>query len=319
MNPDVSILIVSYNTCEMTLACLESVYEQTQGVGFEIIVIDNDSNDGSPDAIARAYPQTTLIRSGGNIGFAAANNLAARHAAGTFLLLLNPDTIILDGGIQKALAFAEKESGAAIIGGRTYFCDGLLNSNSCHGYPTLWSMLCMGLGLSALFRRSRIFDPESLGAWPRNSIREVDAVTGCFLLIKRVLWEQLNGFDEAFFMYGEDTDLCWRAKNLGHKSMITPDAQLIHYGGASEKVRADKMIRLFSAKSRLFSKHWSPMWSSFGTIMLDAGSFLRMMAYLVLSRVQTHRVSRYQTWREIWTRRKEYHITPAEQAFRERR
>ncbi|HEX2973908.1 MAG TPA: glycosyltransferase family 2 protein [Tepidisphaeraceae bacterium] len=307
---DVSILIVSYNTREMTLACLRSVYEQTHGISFDVLVVDNDSHDGSAEAIAEQFPQARLIRPGKNIGFAAANNLAARQATGEYLLLLNPDTVILDGAIQKVLAFAKTHPEAGIVGGRTFFGDGSLNYNSCHGRPTPWSLLCMGLGLSSLFRRSRFFNPESLGAWKRDSVKAVDAVTGCFLLIRRDLWMHLEGFDESFFMYGEETDLCWRAREQGYKCLIDAEAKLIHYGGASEKVRADKMIRLFRAKTHLFQKHWNQHMVWFGVRMLDLWAFSRMVVLSVLRRIQPSRAEAYQAWQEIWRRRREFHITP---------
>src|SRR5690606_14326374 len=111
--------------------------------------------------------------------------------------------------------------------------------NSCHGRPTLWSLICLGTGLASLFRRSRCLNPESLGSWKRDSVREVDAVTGCFLLIGRELWNELGGFDESFFMYGEDTDLCLRSWAKGRPCLICPEAKLIHYGAQADRVRPD--------------------------------------------------------------------------------
>ncbi|MEO6436725.1 MAG: glycosyltransferase family 2 protein [Tepidisphaeraceae bacterium] len=301
-----SILIISFNTRELTLNCIRSVQEQTRGVKHEVMVIDNASNDGSADSIALAFPDVKLTRLTENIGFARANNLAASQAQGRYLLLLNPDTVILDGAVQKAVAFADANPRAGIVGGRTYFGDRRLNYNSCHGAPTPWSQFCKGLGLSALFRRSRLFDPESLGRWERDNVREVDAVTGCFLLIERKLWNELAGFDESFFMYGEDTDLCLRARQQGRVCMICPDCTLIHHGGQSEKVRADKMIRLFRAKAQLFRKHWSPAAARFGVSMLRTWAFTRMAALRVLSLLTPGRQGAYAQWREIYLRRDQY-------------
>jgi N-acetylglucosaminyl-diphospho-decaprenol L-rhamnosyltransferase len=304
---DVSILIISYNTVELTLECIESVYAQTRDISFEVIVLDNDSVDGSADAIARRFPQVKLFCPGENLGFARGNNLAARlGATGRYLLLLNPDTLILDGAIQKVVAFADQHPKAGIVGGRTFFDDGTLNYNSCHGRPTLWSLICLGTGLASLFRRSRWLNPESLGSWKRDTVREVDAVTGCFLLINRALWDELGGFDESFFMYGEDTDLCLRAWAMGRSCMICPDAKLIHYGAQSDRVRPDKMVRLFRAKSRLFWKHWSPRTAPWGVSALKMWAFTRMAAFQFLRQIQPSRDSAYVTWREIWDRRAEF-------------
>jgi N-acetylglucosaminyl-diphospho-decaprenol L-rhamnosyltransferase len=304
--PSVSILIVSYNTRELTLACLRSVYAQTQQVPYEVIVVDNTSSDGSADAIAAEFPRAQLIRLDENIGFARANNVAARHATGDYLLLLNPDTVVLDGAVQKVVAFAAARGDNEIVGGRTFFGDGTLNSTSCHGRPTPWSMMCQAVGLTAVFRGSDFFNPEALGSWPRDCVREVDAVTGCFLLISRRLWEQLGGFDEAFFMYGEETDLCLRAKPLGAKCVICPEATLVHYGGQSEKVRSDKMVKLFKAKVQLARRHWRPGTAWFATAMLRLWALTRLVAFRAASAGNNAHRTGYETWRDVWRRRTEY-------------
>jgi N-acetylglucosaminyl-diphospho-decaprenol L-rhamnosyltransferase len=306
MQCDVSIIVVSFNTRMLTLDCLRSVYAQTSGISFEVIVVDNASSDRSADAIAREFPQVRLLPLTENVGFARANNLAAKDAKGRFLLLLNPDTVVLDGAIQKALAFARSCDGPCIVGGRTFRADGSLDHSSCHGRPTVWSLLCMGSGLSSIFRGNRVFDPESLGKWPRDTVRDVDAVTGCFLMISRDLWNQLGGFDEQFFMYGEDTDLCIRAWKLGARCINFPDARVIHYSGASEKIRPDKMIRLFQAKVQLFRKHWAPGTVWLGISMLRFWAFTRMTGLRMLRLLAGQYESSYQSWREIWRRSSEF-------------
>jgi GT2 family glycosyltransferase len=302
---DLSILVISYNTRALTLACLRSVYEQTKGLEFELFVLDNASSDGSADAIATEFTDVKLIRSEQNVGFARGNNVLAKECRGCFLLLLNPDTEIHHGAIQKALAFARIQPNASIIGARTFFADGSLNYNSCHGRPTPWSLFCMGAGLSSIFRRSRIFNPESLGGWRRDTIRRVDAVTGCFLLLSRDLWTRLNGFDESFFMYGEDTDLCLRARQIGSPCLICPDATLIHHGGQSEPIRADKMIRLFTAKRQLIFRHWPKILVWYGVMMLYLWAWTRMVGLRVANLLGISWGSGFAVWRDIWIRRRE--------------
>lgn len=128
---DVAILIISYNTRNLALACLKSVYEQTSGIDFEVLVVDNQSADGSAGTIAAEFPQVDLIRAPKNLGFAGGNNLAAKNSRGDWLLLLNPDTVVLDGAIQNMHAFAKTHLEASIFGGRTAFSDGSLNPKSC--------------------------------------------------------------------------------------------------------------------------------------------------------------------------------------------
>lgn len=302
-----TLIVVSYNTRDLTLACLRSVYERTRDLRFEVIVVDNASPDGSADAIAAEFPQVRLFALDENLGFAAANNFAARHATGEWLLLLNPDTVVLGSAIQRLHAFATLHSDAGIFGGRTVFADGSLNPKSCWGRPTPWSAFFAGIGLSAVFKGTRWFDPESLGGWARDTVRQVDIVTGCFFLLRRELWQRLGGFDPAFFMYAEEADLCLRARRLGLRCLICPEAEIIHYGGASEPVRADKIVRLFRAKAQLFQKHWSPPAARFGVWTLDLRAFTRLLAFAAAGLVQPRHAEAFRTWREIWRRRPEWH------------
>lgn len=300
---EISILIVSYNTSEMTLACLRSVFEQTRETRFEVIVVDNASTDGSAEAVAAEFAQVKLIRADTNLGFAAANKLAARHAVGEYLLLLNPDTVVLDRALEKLLAFARANMEVGIVGGRTLYADGTLNPTSCWSAPSLWSTCSRALGLAWIFHGSRLFDPEGMGYWQRDSVREVDIVTGCLLMIRHDLWEQLGGFDPAFFMYGEEFDLCMRAGKLGRKCLINPEATIIHYGSASESVRADKMVRLLKAKAQLFRKHWRPAAAWCGIQMLRFWAFSRMA---VGATVLRRDADAYDAWQCIWRRRGEW-------------
>ncbi len=305
-NPQLSILVVSYGTRDLTLECLSSVYRETGAVPFEILVVDNGSPDGSAAAIAASFPQVRLFALRENLGFGAANNLAARQATGKYLLLLNPDTVVLERAIQKLYDFAERHPEAGIIGGRTYSGAGVLDPTSCWGQPTPWSVFCRTMGLSALFKGHRWFDPEVLGDWDRDTVREVDIVTGCLLLIRKELWDRLQGFDPSFFMYGEEFDLCLRARKLGIRCLFCPDAEIIHYGGASATVQTDKLVRLFQTKRILYQQHWSPGAARFGEGMLRLWALSRMAAFMLLRLIRPVYVERYRTWRAVWRRRGEW-------------
>jgi GT2 family glycosyltransferase len=303
----VSVLIVSYNTREMTLACLRSLLNQTPGLPLEVRVVDNDSQDGSADAIAAEFPGVVLERSKVNLGFAAANNRAAAGAVGEYLLLLNPDTVVLDRAVERLVAFVESRPEAGIWGGRTVFADGRLNPTSCWARPTPWSLLCLGTGLSSVMRWSRVFNPEAYGGWQRDTVREVDIVTGCFLLIRRSLWERLGGFDRAFFMYGEEADLCLRARALGVRPVVTPEATIVHYGGASERVRADKLVRLLKAKALLVRRHcpFGTRW--FGLWMLAQWCLVHSVAWRIAGAAgASNAASSLEFWTAGWRRRREW-------------
>lgn len=267
--PHLSILVVSYNTKKLTLECLASVFEQTRRTPFELIVWDNASSDGSPEAIDEAYGnRVQLVKSDKNLGFAAANNRAAEIAIGDQLLLLNPDTVILNGAIDCLVAFSDRFPECGIWGGRTLFKDGSLNSSSCWGRQTVWSLFCQATGLSVAFKRTNVFNPEGMGGWNREGVRAVDIVSGCFLMIKSELWAVLGGFREEFFMYGEEADLCLRARKLGAQPTVTSEATIVHYGGASERVFADKLVRLLKAKRLLIDMHFPPIVRQVGSWLL---------------------------------------------------
>ncbi|MEM1097416.1 MAG: glycosyltransferase family 2 protein, partial [Planctomycetota bacterium] len=192
---DLSILIISFNTRELTLACLRSVFDHAVDAEIEVILWDNASSDGSADAVAEAFPQVRLVRCEENLGFGIANNRAAELATGDRLLLLNSDTEVDPGTLDRLLAFAEAHPQAGVIGGRTFFGDRTLNPTSVYGRPSLRAVACKGLGLSVIGRRSKWLNPESLGGWARDTARPVDIITGCFLMMRKPDWDQLGGFD----------------------------------------------------------------------------------------------------------------------------
>lgn len=306
--PDVSIIVVSYNTRDMTLECLRSVFRETRLINFEIIVIDNASVDGSADAIAAEFGgKVSLLVLPDNIGFAAGNNRAAATAKGKMLLLLNPDTVILSQALDHLYAFSKQYPQAGIWGGRTLFADLSLNPASCWSRQTLWSLFSQAVGLSSLFRKSSIFNAEGMGGWDRNGTREVDIVSGCFLLLKRDLWERLRGFREQFFMYGEEADLCLRARDFGVRPMVSSAATIIHYGGASEKIRADKIVRLLRARVLLVYFHFPLLTRWIAGWFLNLWPTSRYLAHFFLARFGSHSSQeKADVWKEVMQRKHEW-------------
>lgn len=303
---DVSVIVVSYNTRDLTRACLASLYDQTREASFETLVVDNASADGSADMVAREYPRARLYRLEENIGFAPANNLAAADARGDFLLLLNPDTVVLDGAVDRLVEFARRTPGAGIWGGRTVFEDGSLNATSCWGPQSAWSNLSRGLGLGAIFKGTRLFDPESLGWWGRDSAREVATISGCFFLIGASLWRELGGFDPRFIMYGEEVDLCIRARARGARPTFTPDATIVHLGGRSEAIKGDQIVRQFVARARLMRKHFSPIGARVGLFGLDMWAMGKSLRASIGARLGHNGDAERALWREIVARRHEW-------------
>jgi hypothetical protein len=308
MTPVFSILVISYNTRDMTLACLRSIVAQTQ-TPHEILVLDNASTDGSAAAIAAEFPGITLLAEMQNHGFARANNIAARQARGEFLLLLNPDTLVLDGALDRLMAFAQRVPEARIWGGRTVFADGSPNPASCWRRMDLWNLFCRATGLTGIFRDSPLFNSEAYGGWDRMSERDVDIVTGCLLLISRTDWERLGGFDPAFFMYAEEADLCLRARRaIDARPRVTPEVVIVHHGGASETVRADKMVRLLRAKRELIRRHF-PVWQQpVAKALFDVVPVSRSIAFDVIAglSLRSNAAESADVWTEVWKRRTEW-------------
>ena len=302
MSLDVSIVIVTYKCREAARDCLASIYETTSGVDFEVIVLDNASEDGTVEMVRSDFPDVRVIASPENLGFAAGCNAAAAEAGGDFVFLLNPDTVLHDGTVAHLVEFARSRPENGVYGGRTLRPDGELDPGSCWAAPSLWSLVCFATLLTTAFRGSRFFDPEAMGGWKRDSVREVDIVTGCLLFVTRSRWEELGGFDLRFFMYGEDADFSLRARGMGLRPIVTPDAVVTHEVGVSSKAQADKLILLSSGKATLLRKHWHGLRLRAGLFLLAAGAGLR--ALLGFGRGRWGGSG--SAWRDVWRERRRW-------------
>lgn len=300
MKSDVAIVIVSYNSAGFIGACLESVIAARKSVRQQIIVVDNDSKDDTVEVIRRGFPEVELIVPGKNLGFAAGVNLGAKHADAEFVLLLNPDTVIVGNAVDTIVDFARKNPSNKLYGGRTLRPDGGLEPSSCWGSPTLWSMAMFGFGMSTLAPKNRWLDPESLGNWQRDSVREVGVITGCFLMTPKDVWDELGGMDERYFMYGEDVDFSIRARKLGARPVICPDAELVHEVGLCSETPVHKTMLLYRGKASLVRTHWHGPAKWLGLFFLTAGTGLRaMLSRLVKGDRESDAAGRWQTlWRD---------------------
>ncbi len=253
----VDIILVSYNTVDYTLRALASVYEQTQQSNFTIIVVDNNSSDDSVIQIKNNFPDIKLITSDRNLGFAGGVNLATSYATSEYILLLNPDTLVLNGAIDKLLQFAKKHPSNGIWGGITLNDDLSINTHNAWAEETITTLFFGAFALNRIFSQSCFFNHANYGCWKRDREKTVDILQGSFFLTSKQLWDKLEGLDDTFFMYAEEADYCYRAKQLGYQPIITPDSKIIHHGGGSEKNLSGKMIRLLSGKITFINKHHS--------------------------------------------------------------
>jgi len=304
MRAEVAIIIVSYNSEHHIEACLRSVLEQRRAVEQDVIVVDNASTDRTVAVVREKFPTVRLFTSPRNVGFAAANNLAAQQTESDYIFLLNPDTIVLDHAIDVLVEFARTNPGYGIYGGRTVKLDGKLEPSSCWGLPSLWSLAMFASGLSSLFPRNRLLDPESLGQWPRDTVREVGVITGCMLMAHRSAWEKLGGMDERYFLYGEDTDFSMRARQNGYRPVICPAARIVHEVGQSSATPTHKLLMLYRGKVCFFRTHYSGVFLQLTLGFLVAGVGLRSL----LSRLRTLRTPGpvSNDWPALWRVRREW-------------
>jgi GT2 family glycosyltransferase len=302
MKADVAIVIVSYNSAEFIGECLESVFAQRDHVTQQVIVVDNASKDNTVEFIRERFPEVELLVPGKNLGFAKGVTYGAAHADAEFVLLLNPDTVILNHAVDVIVDFARKHPGHGLYGGRTLKPDGSLEPSSCWGEPTLWSMAMFGLGLSTLAPKNPLLDPESLGSWKRDSVREVGVITGCFLLSPKTVWDELGGMDERYFMYGEDADFAMRARTAGYRPLLCPDAELIHEVGLCSETPVHKTLLLYRGKASLVRTHWAGPARWLGLFFLAAGTGLRAALSGLGAGAGRNGGGRWQTlWRERGT------------------
>ena len=236
--PMASVVIVSFNTREVLRACLEHLLRRDGARSVQVIVVDNASRDGSADMVAADFPQCELVRSHSNLGFAAANNIGFKQARGRYLVLLNPDAFLTPGALPTAIRHMDRSPRAGLAGGLLKDLQGQLQPSG-RLFPSLLNELLMLSGLAARFPRSAFFGRfDRTWADPLQPAR-VDWVPGAFTIIRRSAMERIGAFDERFFLYYEEVDLCRRMVAAGYEIWYWPDIVIAHIGGESSKTLAD--------------------------------------------------------------------------------
>ena len=231
---ELSICIVNWNVRELLKACLNSIFNNTKGISFEVIVVDNASSDGSVDMVRKEFPQVKLIANGSNAGFTRANNQALKIAQGRYVMFLNPDTELKGNSLATMVNFMHAHKDCAALGPKLLNSDGSLQ-RSCKTFPSLISMLFNALFLDSIFPRSKVFGGHFMAWWDFNHTREVDQPMGSALMVKKEVLDSAGWFDENIFIWFDEVDLCYRIKKAGWKIYFTPDAQIIHHLSRSFK------------------------------------------------------------------------------------
>ena len=252
--PKLSVIIVSVNVRNWLERCLESLESQDVLNDVEVVIVDNGSTDGSGDMVKWTYPFCKLIRLEETVGFGLANNIGVRHSSAPVLLFLNPDTVVCEGSLNVMLLRLEEQPQCAVAGGKILDGEGHLE-RSVGSFPT-FSNMALGRALAYVAPARRVLGEFSHQHWWGYDKRHsVDWVTGAYLWIRRELFEQIGGFDKRIYMYCEDVDLCYRARQLGFKCRFFPEAPIIHYGGKSPVPRPRKKM-FFESLLYFANKHY---------------------------------------------------------------
>ena len=227
-----SIVIICWNDWKVIENCLNSISETTHRIEYEIVVSDNGSTDGSLERIKAQFPTVRLVENRANLGFAKGNNAGIREATGEYILILNPDTIIHEGSLDRWIEFADRHPESGAFGCRVHNPDGTYQ-RSARPFPTILRYLVAYLGLRFLGRLNYPVLSDNYEGWRGNTEREVDWQSGCCVLMRGAVLRELGGFDERFFYQFEEVDLCRRVWSSGYRIRFTPAVSITHLGGQS--------------------------------------------------------------------------------------
>lgn len=252
-----SVIIVNYNVKYFLEQCLYSVQKAMAGIEGEVIVFDNHSTDGSREFFQHGFPDVQFIWNGQNVGFSKANNEALSRAKGEYILFLNPDTIVAEDCFEKCISFIKNHNDSCAIGIRMIDGSGRFLKESKRAFPSPLTSFYKLSALAAMFPKSPVFSRYYLGHLPENEDHEVDVLAGAFMMLPRITLNKVKGFDEVFFMYGEDVDLSYRIQQAGYKNYYFSGSTIIHFKGESTKKGSLNYVKMFySAMSIFVKKHY---------------------------------------------------------------
>jgi N-acetylglucosaminyl-diphospho-decaprenol L-rhamnosyltransferase len=273
MDPLFSIVIVNWNTKELVLQCLQSVYKNTTEKCFDVWVVDNGSTDDSVAALQTQYPDVNLVEAGQNLGFAHGNNLALEKIAGKYAVLLNTDTVVKPFAIDFLITFMEDHPEAGAAGPYLLNPDDSLQI-SCYPFPTLfrefWRLFHFDLIVP--------IGVYPMKSWKTDCYYKVDSIQGACMILRKTALNQIGFFDPNYFMYTEEIDLCYRIKHAGWNLFWVPESKVVHYGGQSTRKMASQMfISLYKTKVQFFRKHHGKFAAFLYKVILFFASVTRLL------------------------------------------
>ncbi len=283
----ISIIIVSYNVKYFLDQCLTSILQSDDVDDVEIIIVDNNSNDGTVEYLRSKYQEDIrIVANEKNVGFSKANNQGVELATGEYILILNPDTLLSSDTLNVCLDFLTSNTGKkiGIVGTRMYDGSGTYLPESKRGFPSPFVSFCKIFGLSRLFPKSRLFNRYYLGHLDELKSHEVPILTGAFMFLRKDVFNQVGGFDEQFFMYGEDIDLSYRVEQAGYTNYYLADSKIIHYKGESTRKLSFNYVRRFYVAMIIFArKHFGGRRVFAYTFAIKSAIYLNLFFTFLLS------------------------------------
>lgn len=271
---DVSIVIVNYNVKDYLNQCLRSIQDSVHNLQIQTIVVDNYSTDNSIPILSPLFPNVIFISLNQNVGFSKANNIGFSYSNSKYTLILNPDTVLSTDTLQTMFDLMEQNINVGLSGCKVLNADGSFQLPCRRGFPTPWVAFTKLFGLQAIFPKVKLFAGYNLTYLDEDKAAEVDALIGAFMFVRTNLLKKINGFDEDFFMYGDDIDLCYRIHKTGYKILYYPQTTTIHFKGEStRRSNIDELYHFYEAMKIYTKKHYSS--SKLFLLLLNLGINLR--------------------------------------------
>lgn len=285
---ELSIIIVNYNSQKYLINCLQSIYQNTKDISFEVIVVDNASSDDSAAIVAREFPKSQVIKNDHNLGFIKGNNIGLRLAKGKYLLSLNNDTEIKDNALKILVDFMDSHPEAGACGAKLLNSNGTIQHQCKRGFPTPWNICTYSLGLSKLFPKSKLFGGYLMAYLDPNKINEIDAISGACFMVRKEIADRVGIMDEDYIMYGDDLDWSYRIKQAGWKIYYVPEAEIIHYGGrgGSSIHRHRNIIEFHRSMFTFYNKHYKKKYPFFITWLVYAGIGFKCVKKLLMYKLR---------------------------------
>jgi GT2 family glycosyltransferase len=304
---DLSIIIINWNSADYLRKCLASIYAQTQGIEFEVVVVDSGSFDGSGELVGREFPQVRFVQSKDNLGFAKANNLAFQHTSGDYLLFLNPDTEVIGSAIADLLAQGRALPWAGAVGCKLLNTDRSVQTSCIQSFPTITNQVLDSEALRNVFPRSSLWGVASLYS-AEDQPSEAEAISGACILMKREVFEDVGLFSTDYFMYAEDIDLCYKAWQKGYANYYVPKASIIHHGDGSVSRAKTNFAAVMAVESisRFLKKHRGAVYAALyrGALLFAAAGRLALLTGKRLPRASAcmhgDAASSYGKWKAIF-------------------